>query len=285
MLPYLTKILVIVCCICFASCSASEQSNIQPIKVQLSKGLNASVRVGYDDEHGNFALKEDANLGRMFDGKADSYWISEPKGCEKVGILMTLEKPAYLRNVRITYHGKVLPSIGVVTIDQSTSEDSHAVWSRHKRLSFGINQELNISDEYYPSVLRGRVLGLGLEQCNEFGGKLEIAEIKFEFSDTPTMRPELTKKEIKTAIRSLIKPNSKSWNFADDDNEPNKEKYLSHLMYYGLLGDAEADELFMSYSPRGVDLSEDQSALESWYREDQAKKLKGSPISRSASSE
>jgi hypothetical protein len=254
------------------SCGASEQSNAQPIKVQLSKGVNAKVTVGYDNEHGHFALKDDAELGRMFDGKTDTYWTSETRGCRKVGFSVVLEKPTYLKKVKIIHHGKIFPTVGSMIVDQSTSEDTYTKSGRDVKLDLDTNQELDVGKEYYPSVLKGSVFSLFLLDCNHAGGKLEIAEIKFEFSDAPTMKPELTAKEIKTAVKALIKPNEKSWNFADDENEPNKAKYLSHLMYYGLQGDAEAEKLFMSYIPHGTDLNEDQSEIESWYKEEKAAK-------------
>jgi hypothetical protein len=250
------------------SCGASEQSNAQPIKVQLSKGVDATVTVGYDNEHGRFALKNDTDLGRMFDGKPETYWISETKGCQKVGFSIVKENPSYLKRVRIIHHGKIFPTVGSVIVDQTTSEDTYTKSGRDVKLDLSTNQELDVGEEYYPSVLKGRVFSLFLLDCNQAGGKLEIAEIKFEFSDTPTMKPVLTAKEIKTAVKALIKPNAKSWNFADDEKEPNKEKYLSHLMYYGLRGDAEAENLFLSYIPHGTDLNEEQSEIESWYTDD-----------------
>lgn len=265
---YLSNCLAIACCISLVSCGVSEKSNAQPIKVEVSKGVGAIVKVGYDNDHGRFALKDDAELGLMFDGKTDTYWTSETRGCKKVGISVLLDKPAYLSKVKIIHHGKIFPMVGSVIVDQSTSEDTYTRSGRDVKLDLGPNQELDVGKEFYPSVLRGGVFSLFLLDCNHAGEKLEIAEIKFEFSDTPTMKPAMTAKEIKNAVKALMKPNEKSWNFINDENDPNKEKYLSHLMYYGLRGDAEADKLFKSYIPHGTDLNEDQSEIESWYEEE-----------------
>jgi len=262
--------LIIVCCFSLVSCRASEQSNARPISVQLSEGVGAIVSVGYDDEHGHFAFKEDANLGRMFDGKTDTYWTSETRGCHKVGISVVLEKPAYLKRVRIIHHGKIIPTVGSVIVDQSTSEDTYSESGSDVKLDLGMNQELDVSKEYYPAVLKGHVFTLFLLNCNQAGGRLEIAEIKFEFSDMPTMKPTLTAENIKAAVKAVARyrtPDRSTWHFANDDNEPNKKKYLSHLMYYGLLGDEEADKIFKNYYPTSTDLSEEASDLQAWYEE------------------
>lgn len=255
-----------------AGCDAKDNTvnNTLPTYVQVEKERNASVAVGYD-ENGRFKLKEDNYVSLLFDNKSDTWWTSEAIGCEKVGISVALEKPAYFKRVSIFHYGNVVPTIGSLTVVQSSNEDSHEVWSHSIILTEDKMQILNLDGEYYPLVLKGKVFILFLKQCNVAKGRLEISDIKFEFSDIPMIKPVLTAKEIKAAVKSLMSPNDNSWHFLDDENDPSKEKYLSHLMYYGLLGDAEADMLFKSYYPSAVDLSEDQSTLKSWYKENKTK--------------
>lgn len=269
---YLAGWLIVIFSFFMASCSVSEQSadrkKPQPINIQLPKGNAATVIVGYEDDNGNLMWKGDVNLSRVFDGNTNTYWASETSGCKQTVIQITLKNRAYLKNVSILYRGKVLPTIGSLSIDQSTDEDSRSMWTPDIDLPSTENQNIGIGSKYYLGVLKGKVIVVGLSKCNEVGGRLEIASMNLDLSDTPTMAPQMTAMEIKTAVKSLFRPNEKDWHFIDDENDPNKEKYLAHLMYYGLHGDSKAEDLFESYHPPGADVSEDQSDLESWYEED-----------------
>jgi hypothetical protein len=119
---------------------------------------------------------------------------------------------------------------------------------------------------YYLRTLAASEIILSTEGCDKKKGRLEIEEIQFEFSDRSTFKPEMTFTELKAKLKSTaVWRTNYGWHFVDDENEPSKEKYLAHLMYYGLNGDAESERLFRGYSPSGADLSEDHSALEAWY--------------------
>lgn len=252
-------------------CSAEEKiaNNVNPVQVQLGSIIKANIAIGYD-ENGRYKLKDDATVVRMFDNNNETWWTSDSSGCQKVGVSVYLDKPAYFKKATIFHHGKVVPLLGSLTVAQSASEDSFEVWSRNINLAKNSIQLLDFTGEYYPLVLRGGVFIIFLKECNVTNSKLEISEIKLEFSDLPTMKPQMTIQEVITNVKKLVWSNDKKWNFVDDENDPSKKKYLSHLMYYGLMGDSEADRLFMAYNPHSTDLSEDLSAIESWYIDDKA---------------
>jgi hypothetical protein len=257
------------------ACQPSERTAItHPVSVQLKDGQNAKITIGYSDKD-NFTPRDDYNLGLMFDGKNDTYWVSETTGCQVAVISITPEKSAYLRKVTVIYHGKIFPTEGSVGVTQSSDEDSRSFFGRTVKLANNANQELDVSKELYPSVLKAGVFSVALDFCGHDAEKLEIGEIRFEFSEKPTMRPTMTAREVKAAINSVIDyrtADHSSWQFRNEENEPNKEKYLAHLMYYGQLGNVDADKTFESYYPSHADLSEDASDLQSWY--DESKQLK-----------
>jgi hypothetical protein len=235
----------------------------------MSKDVQASVVVGYDNKKGKYSPRNDETLIRLFDRKNETWWTSPEEGCRKVVFSFHPNKPVYIKKITIFNHGNTYPLVGGVIIKQSAGVDSVSVSGKDIKLQQRKEQELDLSESYYAQVLKAGSFDLYLLGCSQRMGKLEIEEINFEFSDAPPLKPEISVNDLMNKIKSIAlhdRP-GKAWHFADDENEPNKEKYLSHLMYYGMKGDKAAENMFMNYWPSATDLSEEVSELQSWYAE------------------
>ena len=256
------------CCLISACDGTGNQSSagIQPVSVQLSNNVKAHVTVGYHDADGTYYPIIDSKLGRLFDKDKATWWTSADDGCRVTAFNFVFDKPVYLKKIILVNHSDIVPLTGGSSIGESDSENAPFINGKDIALNLGKVQVLNMNESYYWHVLRAGELTLATEGCNVKHGKLEIEEIEFEFSDKPTINPDMTSAEVKAKLKSTaVWDGSFSWHFVDDEKDANKEKYLAYLMYYGLSGDAESEKLFRGYHPSGADLSEDQSALKSWY--------------------
>ncbi len=234
--------------------------------VVLANGARATVSVAYY-KGSTPILHKDPGLHRMFDGNPDTYWTADSQGCKNIGFFVTLKKPAYVKKVEVHFRGKAVPTEGDLTIEQSTDEDAAEVWTHRQKLSPGNVKEISAQPNYYLGVLKAKVLIIGFSNCSVKGGSLAISDMDVKLSRTPTLVPVMTAKEVEKAVESLNPPEERKkngWHFPDDENDPNKAKYLAHLMYYGLLGDRRALDLFNDYNPRDADAGEDYSAIASW---------------------
>jgi len=267
-LPFKHCFAVIGCCLLSACGRADNQlsSDIQPVSVQLSGHVKARVSVGYHDADGSYYQKNDDTLGKLFDKDNRTWWTSSPDGCRVVVFNFVFDKPVFPKRIVLVHHGDTIPLIGGSSIGESDNENAPFVNGKDVTLERSKKQILDMNQSYYWHVFRAGEMTISTEGCNVKKGKLEIEEIEIEFSDKPTLNPEMSAAKLKSTLRSTAVWNAPfSWHFVDDEKAPDKEKYLAYLMYYGLGGDTEAEDIFKGYHPSGADLSEDQSALESWY--------------------
>lgn len=273
---------VILSCFLVCSCSgADNQSNsdVQPVIVHLSNKVEARVTVGYHDKKGEYHPVADSSLNKLFDKDNKTWWVSTDKGCGVTVFDLDFDRHQYIKKISVRHHGATLPLIGSISTRESSAENAPMISASKSNIALGQDrmQILPLDGGFYLQTLAAGEIVLSTEGCSAKNGKLEIEEIEFEFSATPPLKPEMTAAELKARLRSTAVWNAPfGWHFLDDENEPNKEKYLAHLMYYGINGDSESEKLFRGYSPSGADLSEDHSALESWYDEmrQDGKKLK-----------
>ncbi len=269
---------VILCCYLVCACSnTSNQANsdVQPVIVHLSNKVEAKITVGYHDEKGEYHPVADRTLNSLFDKDNKTWWVSTDKGCGVTVFDLNFDGHQYIKKISIKHHGATLPLIGSVSTRESSGGNAPMISASKNNIALGQDwtQILNLDGGYYLQTLAAGEVVLSTEGCNAQNGKLEIEEIEFEFSAKPTLKPEMTAAELKARLRSTAVWTAPfGWHFLDDENEPYKEKYLAHLMYYGINGDSESESLFRGYSPSGADLSEEHSALESWYADMQRDK-------------
>ena len=248
------------------SCADKAPEKNKAIKIRLSKDVKATVEVS----DGQGRPVADDTLVSLFDNNPATWWTSAAKNCEKVFFSIYADKPVYLKRVTLVNHGKTHPVAGGVILGCSRTADGDGIGGEETEGKFIQNdaQVLDVSTDPYFQMLKGKSIGFWIKGCASGKGKFEISEIRFEFSRESNFTPEFNFGKLKSLIESVAEHKGVGgWHFKDDYKEPNKRKYLAHLMYYGLRGDKEAEKLFNNYAPSGAELSEDFSDLQSWYYE------------------
>jgi hypothetical protein len=183
--------------------SCAEEGNSSkstPIAMSLGKDIQATVTVrGYDGEWIN-----DPTIARLFDGNQNSWWTAPRTDCKHVFVFeLRLSKPVFVRGVRIINHGDVLPmEAGVILNYPGDEEKTESIFFRAK-LKGEKNQVLEVGQYQYPRLLKAGSVSLNIDGCYPREGKLEIAEIIFNFSDQSNFRPEILSPELKSKVKSL----------------------------------------------------------------------------------
>lgn len=264
-----------------------------PVTVQLNQDTRAtvSVRYGYSG-----VLIGDSTIERMFDGNSASWWTAKDAQCDIIKFELNLETSKYLTGIRLAIHDGIFPKAAGIALHYPGDDEKGG--PNYFETQFGNSQPkiVNIPEHHYARLLKAGSVRIDIMGCTPKNGKLEISEMTFQFSGLPTFNPEFSASAVLQTVKGLAEYSSDGfWKFSGegDGSERNKfklrDKYLAHLMYYGLVGNQEAENLFLKYAPPGTASGEDISYMKSWYNKEKESRSKkqdnrgqaeASPISR-----
>lgn len=242
--------------------------------VQLDRDTRAVVSVSYGYTG---AQVNDPSIERLFDSNTNTWWAAKDPECGVIRFNVTLEEPRYLMGVQLIFHGEILPETAGVALHYPGDEEDGGPVYFETQIEDNRQQTVDTAKQHYAHLLKAGSFRLDVMGCRPKVGKIEVSEIVFQISNQPTFRPELSASALIQQVKSLALYSSDGfWKFSPegDGSERSvfalKDKYLSHLMYYGFSGNKEAEKLFLTYAPPGTASGEDASYMKSWYEKEKA---------------
>jgi len=211
--------------------------------------------------------RKHSNLQILFDGKNTLSLAIDPTLDGKT-LLLDFIRPVYIREVIITidlsqdnqnsYSNEVLFDIYADTDGLPCDGFNYIISGKEE------SHRILFKSAEFATILKFKMLGINFRRT------IYIKELKIVYSNIPLFIPTMDVEDMQKRYIKSKGNEDKEWEFSfgdlrDGEVEKLELKILQNLVHKALLGDKNAENLFLNFSPTSADKGEYISCIHDWY--------------------